>query len=55
MLKDLKQKDQTWEAKIYAAKRQKWYDAVITPPKGNELEIEISVGFLSKTIEWRKI
>ena len=54
MLKDLKQKDQTWEAKIYAAKRQKWYDAVITP-KGNELEIEISVGFLSKTIKWRKI
>ena len=54
MLKDIKKNGTNWEGKIYAAKRQAWYDAVIIQ-KGNILEIEISVGFLSKTVEWKKV
>ena len=54
ILKDLKEEGNNWKGKIFAAKKQKWYEAVITP-KGNTLEIEISVGFFSKTIEWTKI
>lgn len=54
MLKDLRKSGNSWEGKIYAAKRQEWYDAVITS-KGNVLEIEISVGFFSKTLEWNRI
>ena len=54
MVKDLKKNGTKWEGKIYAAKRQDWYDAVLTP-KGNILEIKISVGFMSKTVEWKRI
>ena len=53
ILKEVNKNGRIWEGKIYAAKRQEWYDADITQ-KGDVLEIEISVGFLSKTIEWKK-
>ena len=53
ILKDVKKKGEIWKGKIYAAKRQEWYDAEITQ-KGNLLEIEINVGFLSKTVVWKK-
>ena len=54
ILKDVKQKGEIGEGKIYAAKRQEWYDAEITQ-KGDVLEIEISVGFFSKTVVWKKV
>ena len=53
ILKDFKKDGNRWKAKLYAPKRGKWYDAIISP-KGQILEIEISVGFLSKTLEWKK-
>ncbi len=54
MIKDLKQdKKGNWKGQVYAPKRDEWYDAEFTP-KGNILEIEISVGFFSKTMEWKK-
>ena len=53
ILKDLKKEDDHYSAKLYAAKRGKWYDAEISP-KANLLEITISVGFISKTLEWKK-
>ena len=53
MLKDLKKSSSSWKGKIYAAKRQKWYDAEITQ-EGEILEIIISVGFFSKTVVWKK-
>jgi len=53
ILKDLKPNGNSWKGTIYAARRKQWYDAVITL-KGNVLEIEIQVGFFSKTIEWNK-
>ncbi|AZQ60789.1 DUF2147 domain-containing protein [Flammeovirga pectinis] len=54
MLKDFVKEGTNWKAKIYAAKKQKWYDATVTP-KGDVLKIEISVGFLSKTLEWKRV
>ena len=53
ILKEVNKNGRIWGGKIYAAKRQEWYDAEITQ-KGNVLEIEISVGFFSKTVEWKK-
>ena len=53
ILKEVNKNGRIWEGKIYAAKRQEWYDAEITQ-KGNVLAIEISVGFFSKTVEWKK-
>jgi len=53
VLKDLKINGDHWTAKIYAAKRQRWYNAELQLT-GDVLEIEISVGLLSKTVEWNK-
>lgn len=54
ILKDLKKEDTHWKGKIYAAKKKKWYDAVLSEKK-EQLEINISVGFLSKTLTWKKL
>lgn len=54
MLKDLKKKGNQWIGKIYAAKRDQWFDAVISPAK-DQLEIKIEVGFFSKTLSWTKV
>ena len=53
MVKDLKQTNGKWKGKIYAPKRKEWYDANFSQ-KGNNLIIEITVGYFSKTIEWTK-
>jgi uncharacterized protein (DUF2147 family) len=53
IIKDLKLKKGKWRGKIYAPKRKEWYDAEFTP-KENSLEITIKVGFMSKTINWKR-
>lgn len=53
MLKNLKQKGNTWTGQLYAAKRDKWVDVTITP-KSEALELKVKVGFVSRTIEWAK-
>lgn len=54
MVKDLKQdKKSKWKGKVYAPKRNEWYDAEFTP-KEKSLEIKVKVGFLSKTMEWKR-
>ena len=53
IVKDLKKSGSSCKGKIYAPKRQEWYDAVLTQ-KGNILVIKISVGFFSKTVEWKE-
>ena len=53
ILKEVNKNGRIWKGKIYAAKRQEWYDAEITK-KGDVLEIQISVGFFRKTVEWKK-
>lgn len=54
ILKDVKKEGSHWEGKIYAAKKKQWYDAVLSE-KEELLEIKISVGFFSKTLEWKKL
>ena len=53
ILKDVKFSKGEWKGKLYAAKKGKWYDAVIKE-KGNELNVTIKVGFMSKTLKWKK-
>lgn len=54
MVKDLKQdKKGIWKGQVYAPRRDEWYDAEFTP-KENSLEIEVKVGFTSRTMEWKR-
>lgn len=53
ILKELKQTKGKWKGELYSPKREKWYDAEFIK-KENKLNIEISVGFFSKTVEWIK-
>lgn len=53
ILKEIKKKGENWQGKIYAVKRQEWYDAEIRK-KEDVLEIEIIVGFFSKTVVWKR-
>lgn len=54
MVKELKQKKSSWKGKVYSQKRKEWYNAEFSP-NGNTLNVVISVGFFSKTLEWTKI
>jgi len=53
ILKDVKFNNGKGNGKIYAAKRGEWYDAVLEE-NDNQLDIKIKVGFMSKTIAWKK-
>ena len=53
ILKEVNKIGEIWKGKIYAARRQDWYDAEITQ-KDNVLEIEINAGFFKKTVKWKK-
>ena len=53
LVKELKQTKGSWKGKVYSPKQKEWYDAEFTK-KENKLNIEISVGFFSKTVEWTK-
>ena len=39
---------------IYAARNGEWHDVEI-PPNTDVLELKISVGLFSKSLEWKKI
>ena len=53
IVKEVKQTKGKLEGKVFSLKRQEWYDAEFIP-KENQLDVEISVGFYKKTIEWTK-
>lgn len=53
ILKGFKQENGAWEGKIFAIKRGKIMDAIIKPAK-DVLEITVSAGFFSKTLEWKR-
>jgi uncharacterized protein (DUF2147 family) len=53
LIKDVKLKNNKFKGEMYAPKKGEWYDAEFTK-KGSILEIEISAGFMSKTVEWTK-
>lgn len=54
MVKNLKQDQKgDWTGQVYAPKRDEWYDAEFKT-NGDILEVNITVGFFSKTMEWKK-
>ena len=53
ILKDVKFSKGEWKGKLYAAKKGEWYDAVIKE-KGDQLDVTIKVGWMSKTLKWKK-
>lgn len=53
LLKEVKSVDGEWKGKLFAAKRGKWMDAVLEE-KGNQLQVTVKAGWMSKTLEWRK-
>lgn len=53
ILKDLNKKGGKWKGRIFAAKRGEWYNVEITPDR-KVLKLKISVGLLSKTLEWKR-
>jgi len=53
ILKDVKLNKGEWKGKLYAAKKGEWYDAVLKE-NGNQLDITIKVGWMSKTVHWKK-
>ena len=53
IIKDLIKTKDSWSGKIYAVKRNEWYNVDITPKK-NALNLKIHVGFLHKSIVWEK-
>lgn len=53
LLKDLQLAENGWKGKLYAPRRDEWYDATLEM-KEDVLEITIGPGFLSKTVEWKR-
>lgn len=53
LIKDVILKKGKWTGQMFAPRKGEWYDAEFKA-KENILEIEISVGFMSKTLEWTK-
>ncbi len=53
ILKDLWSEGNKWVGKIYAIKRKKWYNVEIIS-KEEVLELKISFGLMSKSLQWEK-
>ena len=53
ILKDLIKSGNSWTGKIFAVKKNQWYDVEITSEK-NSLNLKIQVGFLHKNLIWQK-
>jgi len=53
ILKDLIKNGNSWSGKIFAVKKNEWYDVEITSKK-DALNLKIQVGFLYKNLTWEK-
>lgn len=53
LLKDVKSVNGKWRGKMYAPKKQEWFDTVIEL-KGDKLLLTVKSGMMSKTVEWTK-
>lgn len=54
LIKDVQSENGEWKGKLFVAKKKKWKDATFVS-KGDELEITVSSGWMSKTVEWAKV
>ena len=53
ILKGLRSEGNKWVGKIYAVKRKKWYNVEIIS-KEEVLELKISFGLMSRSLQWKK-
>lgn len=53
ILKDLVKSGNEWTGKIFAVKKNQWYDVEITSEK-NSLKLKIHVGLVYKNLIWGK-
>ena len=53
ILKDLRSEGNKWVGKIYAIKRKEWYNVEIIS-KEEVLELKISFGLMSRSLQWKK-
>ena len=53
ILKDLRGEGNNWIGKIYAVKRKEWYNVEIIS-KEEVLDLKISFGLMSKSLQWKK-
>ncbi len=51
MIKEVIEKNAVFKGKLYVIKKGKWVDAVFNR-KGDTLNITVSSGWMSKTIQW---
>lgn len=54
ILRNIEKKKGFYTAELYSFKQERWFDAEITPKK-EQLEIEVSAGWASKTVYWNKV
>ena len=45
----------SWVGKIYAARLKEFKDATITLPEPERMQIVVSVGFMSRTVNWTRV
>ncbi|KXX69524.1 hypothetical protein AVL50_15750 [Flammeovirga sp. SJP92] len=53
MIRNIQPTKNGFEGEIYSIKQDKWLDAEFYP-KEEIMEVKVSVGFLSKTVEWER-
>jgi uncharacterized protein (DUF2147 family) len=53
ILKALRSEGNKWVGKIYAVKREKWYNVEIIS-KEEVLELKISFGLMTRSLQWKK-
>jgi uncharacterized protein (DUF2147 family) len=53
ILKALRSEGNKWVGKIYAVKRKKWYNVEIIS-KEEVLELKISFGLMTRSLQWKK-
>ena len=45
----------SWVGQIYAARLKEFKDATITLPEPERMQIVVSVGFMSRTVNWTRV
>lgn len=54
ILKDVYRVNQNFKGKLYSLRKNKWFDAEFSP-KQEKIEVAITVGWVTREINWKKI